>query len=286
MKSYKVIVIELMLLVLAISFQSEIFIGIISIILHEFTHIFFGNRFGCKLYNLKIGITGANAELSDIEELSENEKLILYLSGPLMNLFLAFILYIIFRLTNIDIFNMACGINLGLFVFNLFPAYPLDGARVLEIVLSKYIIYKRSKKIVGILSFLIAGILIVVFFVSILLHKVNISLILISGLIVYSTVLEEKSTMYIVMGDMIRKRRRLKKYDFIENRTVSVYYKNELLNVMRLVDKSKFNIFYILDDELKILKIISENELLEALKNYGNINLEEYINISNENNIN
>ncbi|MDU1855054.1 MAG: peptidase M50, partial [Clostridium baratii] len=106
------------------------------------------------------------------------------------------------------------------------------------------------------------------------------------GLIVYSTVLEEKSTMYIVMGDMIRKRRRLKKYDFIENRTVSVYYKNELLNVMRLVDKSKFNIFYILDDELKILKIISENELLEALKNYGNINLEEYINISNENNIN
>lgn len=286
MKSYKVIVIELMLLVLAISFQSEIFIGIISIILHEFTHIFFGNRFGCKLYNLKIGITGANAELSDIEELSENEKLILYLSGPLMNLFLSFILYIIFRLTNIDIFNMACGINLGLFVFNLFPAYPLDGARVLEIILSKYIIYKRSKKIVEILSFFIASILIVMFFVSILLHKVNISLILISGLIIYSTVLEMKITMYIVMGDMIRKRRRLKKYDFIENRTVSVYYKNELLNVMRLVDKSKFNVFYILDDELKVLKIISENELLEALKNYGNINLEEYINISNENNIN
>lgn len=286
MKSYKVIVVELMLLVLAISFRSEVFIGIISIILHEFTHMFFGNRFGCKVYNLKVGITGANAELSDIEELSENEKLILYLSGPLMNLFLAFMLYIIYMLTNLNVFNIASSINIGLFIFNLFPAYPLDGARVLEIVLSKYVIYKRSKKIVGILSFLIACILIVVFFVSILLHKVNISLVLISGLIIYSTVLEEKSTMYIVMGDMIRKRRRLKKYDFIENRTVSVYYKNELLNVMRLVDKSKFNIFYILDDELKILKIISENELLEALKNYGNINLEEYINISNKNNIN
>lgn len=286
MKSYKLIVVELMLLVLAISFRSEIFIGVISIILHEFTHTFFGNRFGCKVYNLKVGITGANAELSDIEELSENEKLILYLSGPLMNLFLAFILYIIFRLTNIYIFNMACGINLGLFAFNLFPAYPLDGSRVLEIILSKYIVYKRSKKVVEILSFFIASILIVMFFVSMLLHKVNISLILISGLIIYSTVLEKKVTMYIVMGDMIRKRRRLKKYDFIENRTVSVYYKNELLNVMRLVDKSKFNVFYILDDELKVLKVISENELLEALKNYGNINLEEYINIYNENNIN
>lgn len=286
MKSYKVIVIELMLLVLAVSFRSEIFIGIISIILHEFTHIFFGNRFGCKVYNLKLGITGASAELSDIEELSENEKLILYLSGPLMNLFLAVILYIIYKLTNIDIFNIACGINLGLFIFNLFPAYPLDGSRVLEIILSKYIIYKRSKKIVEILSFFIASILIVVFFVSILLHRVNISLIIISGLIVYSTVLEKKITMYIVMGDMIRKRRRLKKYDFIENRTVSVYYKNELINVMRLVDKSKFNVFYILDDELKVLKVISENELLEALKNHGNINLEEYINISNKNNIN
>ena len=286
MKSYKLIVVELMLLVLAISFRSEIFIGIISIILHEFTHIFFVNRFGCKVYNLKVGLTGANAELSDIEELSENEKLILYLSGPLMNLFLAFILYISYKLTNLDMFSIAYSINLGLFIFNLFPAYPLDGSRVLEIILSKYVVYKRSKKVVEILSFFIASILIVVFFVSILLHKVNISLILISGLIVYSTVLEKKITMYIVMGDMIRKRRRLKKYDFIENRTVSVYYKNELLNVMRLVDKSKFNVFYILDDELKILKVISENELLEALKNYGNINLEEYINISNKNNIN
>lgn len=279
-KSYKLIVIELMLLILAISFESEIFIGIISIILHEFTHIFIGNKFGCRLYNVKIGVTGARAELTDLDELSDNEKLILYLSGPLMNLFLGVILYGLYKITNINILNIAFVANIGLCIFNLLPAYPLDGSRILEIILSKYNSYRKSKKIVENISFFIAGILLVLFFISILLHNVNISLMLIGGLVIYSTILEKKFTMYIVMGDMIKKRRRLIKYDFIENKTVSVFYKNELLNVMRLVDKSKFNVFYILDEELKVLKIISEDELLEALKDYGNITLEEYIKLN------
>ncbi|MGL4570031.1 MAG: site-2 protease family protein [Clostridium sp.] len=279
-KSYKLIVVELMLLILAISFESEIFIGIISIILHEFTHIFVGNKFGCRLYNVKIGVTGARAELTDLDELSDNEKLILYSSGPLMNLFLGVILYGLYKITNINILNIAFVANMGLCIFNLLPAYPLDGSRILEIILSKYNSYRKSKKIVENISFFIAGILLVLFFITILLHNVNISLMLIGGLVIYSTILEKKFTMYIVMGDMIKKRRRLIKYDFIENKTVSVFYKNELLNVMRLVDKSKFNVFYILDEELKILKIISEDELLEALKNYGNITLEEYIKLN------
>ncbi|MEG0237992.1 MAG: site-2 protease family protein [Clostridium sp.] len=279
-KSYKLIVIELMLLILAISFESEIFIGIISIILHEFTHIFIGNKFGCRLYNVKIGVTGARAELTDLDELSDNEKLILYLSGPLMNLFLGVILYGLYKITNINILNIAFVANIGLCIFNLLPAYPLDGSRILEIILSKYNSYRKSKKIVENISFFIAGILLVLFFISILLHNVNISLMLIGGLVIYSTILEKKFTMYIVMGDMIKKRRRLVKYDFIENKTVSIFYKNELLNVMRLVDKSKFNVFYILDEELKVLKIISEDELLEALKDYGNITLEEYIKLN------
>ena len=80
------------------------------------------------------------------------------------------------------------------------------------------------------------------------------------------------------MGDIIKKRKKIKKYDYIENKTVSVFYKNELLDVMRLLDKSKFNTFYILDEELKLLKIMHEDELIESLKNFGNITLEEYIN--------
>ena len=81
------------------------------------------------------------------------------------------------------------------------------------------------------------------------------------------------------MGDMIRKVRKLKKHNYIENKSISVYYKKGLVNVLTLVDKNRFNSFYALNDDMELLGIIHEDELLKALKVHGNITLEEYIKI-------
>ncbi len=278
-KSYKLIIIEFILLLLAISFESKVLIGVISIILHEFTHIFVGNRLGCKLSALEFGLTGAKAEITNIEDLLDKEKLILYLSGPTMNLFLGVSLFCLYKVTSFSLLEVCYSVNFSLFIFNLIPAYPLDGSRILELIFSKYISYMKSKKITTYVSYFFSTCFIILFLIMIFLHRVNISLFLIGILIIYSTTLEKKWTMYIIMGDIIKKRRKLEKYNFIENKTISVFYKNELLDVMRMLDKSKFNTFYILDEELKLLKIIHEDEILEGLKNYGNITLEEYINI-------
>lgn len=280
-RSYTLMIIEIIVLLLAISFESEVLVAIISIIFHEFTHIIVGNKLGCKLYNIEIGLTGTKAELSNIDDLIDKEKILLYLSGPISNLIISVVSYIIYKFTNMNIFEVVYVINMGLFMFNLIPAYPLDGARILEIIISKGSSYIRSKKITSIISYIISAILILIFLFSIFIKNINLSLLLISALIIYSTILEKKWTMYIVMGDIIKKRRKLEKYDFIENRSISVFYKNGLLDVMRLVDKNKFNSFYILDEELKLLLILHEDELLDALKTYGNINLEEYIKIKN-----
>lgn len=278
-KSYKLIIIEFILLLLVISFESKVLIGVISIILHEFTHIFVGNRLGCKLSALEFGLTGAKAEITNIEDLLDKEKLILYLSGPIMNLFLGVSLFCLYKVTSFSLLEVCYSVNFSLFIFNLIPAYPLDGSRILELIFSKYISYMKSKKITTYVSYFFSTCFIILFLIMIFLHRVNISLFLIGILIIYSTILEKKWTMYIIMGDIIKKRRKLEKYNFIENKTISVFYKNELLDVMRMLDKSKFNTFYILDEELKLLKIIHEDEILEGLKNYGNITLEEYINI-------
>ncbi|CAH0435435.1 protein of unknown function [Clostridium neonatale] len=50
-----------------------------------------------------------------------------------------------------------------------------------------------------------------------------------------------------------------------------------MVNVLTLVDKNKFNIFYVLDDNMKVVGTVCEDELIEALKEYGNISLEEYM---------
>lgn len=86
--------------------------------------------------------------------------------------------------------------------------------------------------------------------------------------------------MYITMGNIVKKRKRLLKNKYIENKTISVYYNQGLVNVLSLVDRNKFNTFYILDDDMHLIYILNEDELIEALKVYGNIPLIEYINIT------
>ena len=49
---------------------------------------------------------------------------------------------------------------------------------------------------------------------------------------------------------------------------------------MGLFDKSKYNIFMVLDENMNVVDIIYEEEIIEALKLYGNITIEKFIKIS------
>ena len=169
-------------------------------------------------------------------------------------------------------------LNIGLAFFNLLPAYPLDGSRILEIILSKKILFKRAQRLISIISYIIAGLFIISgVCIYIFLHSLNFSIIIGAIIIVYITRMEEHTSMYITMGNIVKKRKKLLKDNYIENKSISVYYKQGLVSVLALVDRNKFNTFYILNDDMKLIYILHEDELIEALKNYGNMTVEEYI---------
>lgn len=283
-KWYKVLIVELLILISIAGFKITIFNSFLWIILHELAHIVVANIFECKFNSFNIGILGAKAELVDIDELSDKKKLCLYLAGPSFNFFMAIILYFFYNYFQYEFILNHVLINIFLGLFNLLPAYPLDGSRICEILLSRKFLYKESKQITEIFSFIISGVLFLLFNIMLVLHKVNISLFLATILMTYTTFLEKERTMYIIMGDMIKKVRKLRKHEYIENKSISIYYKKGLVNVLTLVDKNKFNTFYILDDDMKLLGIIHEDELIEALKDYGNITLEEYVKTREEDN--
>jgi stage IV sporulation protein FB len=278
-KWYMVSIIELLILMWLGNFKSDIIISFIWVVLHEFAHVMVASKFDCKFNNININALGVNAELNDIDELTERRKLILYLAGPLFNIFMAIVICFFYDYFKWEPIRTSITINLCLGIFNLIPAYPLDGSRVCEILLSRKFLYKKSKKITETFSFIISGALLLAFSIMLLLHKVNISLFLAFILITYTTFLEREKTMYIIMGDMISKVRKLKKHNYIENKSISVYYKKGLVNVLTLVDKNKFNTFYALNDDMELIGIINEDELIKALKYHGNITLEEYMEI-------
>ena len=274
----KKILAEILLILLVCSYNRMFIFAFIWVFLHEVTHILIALKYGCKFYNISFHIFGLNAELSDINILKDKEKIIIYASGAVVNIAVAVFLYFLsFKYSN-SFIETSINLNIGLAVFNLLPAYPLDGSRILEVILSKKILFKKAQRIIGIISFIIAGLFIVIgIYIYIFLHSLNFSMLMGAIIIIYITRMEESTSMYITMGNIVKKRKKILKDNYIENKSISVYYKQGLVNVLALVDRNKFNTFYILDDDMKLIHVLHEDELIEALKIYGNMTLEEYI---------
>ena len=278
----KSVLAEIILFFILLSLNKSIILAFISIFLHEISHIVVAKKNGCKFNNFKIHIYGTSAEFINIDELSKKEKIQIYLAGPCMNLAIACIFFFVGLIINNSMVDKIININLNLLLFNVLPAYPLDGSRVLEIILSEKILYKEVTDIISKISYMIALGLIAIFLIIFIYNKgINISLIIAAIIIYLITIGEKKSAKYILMGNIFVKRNKLLRNKYIENKSISVYYKMGLANAMAIIDKNRFNSFYVLDDDLKLLFIMHEDELIEAFKLYGNITLEEDFNIKN-----
>jgi stage IV sporulation protein FB len=268
-------------ILILIGFRGEILVSFLVVLLHELVHYEFARYFGCSGFDIEILPIGAVINLKELDEVTPTEDLIISLSGPLMNLILAVFFYFL-KLKYQNTFNtLFFEGNLAVGVFNLIPAFPLDGGRIFRDIASKRYIFKKANKISIITSIILGIILMLLFIYLFLVGKNDFNLGIIALLIIISSLKENERIVYIIMGDIIKKKYKFLNRGYIENKSISVYYKYNLLEVLSLVDKNKYNMFTVLDEEMRLMDIIYEDEVLEALKNYGNISIKEFL--KNEN---
>ena len=132
-----------------LSTQSYVIMGIlgalglfISIIIHEMSHSLIARKFGLPIKGITLFIFGGVAEMKNEPENAKTE-LFMAIAGPIASIILGFIFWGIYLLTKnseltevfIGVFHYLWMINFILAVFNLIPAFPLDGGRVLRAIL-------------------------------------------------------------------------------------------------------------------------------------------------------
>jgi len=114
----------------------------VSIIFHEFCHSIVARRFGLPMKGITLFIFGGVAEMHE-EPQSPKSEFFMAVAGPVSSVFLAGILFLIQRAgksinwpgpVNAVLVYLAW-LNLILAGFNLVPAFPLDGGRILRSVL-------------------------------------------------------------------------------------------------------------------------------------------------------
>jgi Zn-dependent protease len=128
------------------------------VLLHEFGHAFAAREFGIKTPDITLLPIGGVARLSRIPE-KPWQELVVAIAGPLVNVVIAAALYFVVqgtteflqidRLENprIQVLDMLYSINVMLVVFNMIPAFPMDGGRVLRALLAMAMPYSRATQI-------------------------------------------------------------------------------------------------------------------------------------------
>lgn len=113
-----------------------------SIIFHEFCHSLVARQFGLPMKGITLFIFGGVAEMES-EPTSPKAEFLMAIAGPLASIFLGVVFYLVhIGATSAGWSNPVRGvlmylmiINLVLAGFNLLPAFPLDGGRVLRSIL-------------------------------------------------------------------------------------------------------------------------------------------------------
>jgi len=129
-----------------------------TIILHEFGHALTARRFGIKTRDITLFPIGGLARLERIPEVPRQE-LWVALAGPAVNVVIGATCYLVFAAatgsppvlslaqTGTDFVGRFTSVNLMIAIFNMVPAFPMDGGRVMRALLAERVGYVRATKV-------------------------------------------------------------------------------------------------------------------------------------------
>jgi Zn-dependent protease/CBS domain-containing protein len=129
----------------------------LCVLLHEFGHIFTARAFGVPTPYVTLLPIGGVAQLERIPE-EPGQEFLIAIAGPLVNVVIT-ILLVGFAGANlhsgatavdnmhIPLIDRLAAVNLFLALFNMIPAFPMDGGRVLRALLASRMGYVRATEV-------------------------------------------------------------------------------------------------------------------------------------------
>ncbi len=128
------------------------------VLLHEFGHIFTARAFGVATPDVILLPIGGVSRLERIPE-QPSEEFLIAIAGPLVNVAIAALLVLVggatlelnhlvtLESTSTSLIDRLAAVNVFLAVFNLIPAFPMDGGRVLRALLASRFGYVRATEL-------------------------------------------------------------------------------------------------------------------------------------------
>lgn len=136
------------------------FIYFLITFIHELGHVIIAKVLKLKIGKIKLLAIGFNAEIENLDYTTSVKELMVVLAGPLTYFISLWLLKYLYKIDFIsyNAYIQSMQVNKYTLFFNLLPLIPLDGGRILKIIIDNFLTSKRSIMVTVILSniFLIA----------------------------------------------------------------------------------------------------------------------------------
>ncbi len=242
-----------------------IFPYLIAIILHELGHAFVAKKLGYNLDKIWMLPFGACLSFKEFSFNPDDEVKIAF-AGPIVNILLIIItmtFWWIIPETYVFSYTFAIS-NFSIALFNLLPAYPLDGGRILTGVLRMRFKNKKVYKIACILNLIFCSIFFIMFIISIFL-KINFTFIAIAIFLFISTFEGKFQGNY---SPLIYKNSSKKLSKPISVKNFCVPSSMPFYKILPEININKYNMIYVLYPN-ECLKLITERQFQKILEKYS-----------------
>lgn len=234
----------------------------ISVLLHELGHGITAKLLGVNVMEIQLFPFGGIAIMENITKYGGYKELIIALSGPMISLILA-LAFITCR----NIFTsseLLYRYNVALFLFNLFPALPLDGGRIVRNIMLSRRSYKSATKLMTRGGKLLA--IILVSFNIYLIVKGQETVAYIAGAIfIFAGALkEEKNSSYIYLLNRNNKKEKMIGNKGFSVRVLNVSQETYLKNIVDQFSPGNVCKIRIYDERDIMIKELNEADIMNG----------------------
>ncbi|MFZ5352943.1 MAG: M50 family metallopeptidase [Bacillota bacterium] len=237
------------------------------VVLHELGHVFTAKKLRLHVEEIELYPFGGVARMEELAKYGGMTEAIVALAGPAASLLLSMMFYTLSLFG--DFFYLLYRYNFILFLFNLIPALPMDGGRVLRNLLLHIVGYKKATRIMAGIGKILA-LMISLYNIDILLRgQKNLWYASIAFFIFIGSVREVKYCSYYYLLSSNNKKVKRIKQSTIRKRIINVHGDTYLRFIAAQFSPSNFCEIYVRDHKGKTVRVFSEAEISDAIIRVG-----------------
>ena len=261
-----------LLLAAALGFFKGFLLLLAAVTIHEMTHVAMGLIFHARVSEIIITPLGEAAVLKGLDRSPPWARAAVILAGPAINLIIGVTGICLFNITDFNISEKGfyaeyfIGANMAIGLFNMLPAFPLDGGRFCQLILGNLIGVARANRLVCRISRVAAVFLMAVGLVQLTLFTFNMSLYLIGVYILKNLSKEQLKLSFDFFCYFNPSRRAVQRVIPIKFFAITPYmHMTDLINCLRWDTYSVFNVYLKNGD----VASFTENDLMNYIKANG-----------------